>query len=42
MEKGIDTGVEKGIHEIAQNGILASLSNEAIKLMTKLTELRFL
>ncbi len=42
VEKGIGIGVEKGIgigvEKAAQNGILAGLSNEVIKLMTKLTD----
>jgi hypothetical protein len=38
VEKGIDIGVEKGIHETVKNGISAGLSNEVIKLMTKLTD----
>jgi ribosomal protein S13 len=42
VEKGIGIGVEKGIgigvEKAAQNGILAGLSNDVIKLMTKLTD----
>jgi hypothetical protein len=42
VEKGIGIGVEKGKmeekYETAKNGISAGLSNEVIKLMTKLTD----
>jgi len=38
MEKGIEKGMEKGIYETAKNGIIGGLSNEVIKLMTKLND----
>ena len=33
-----EEGREEGIYETAKNGIIAGLSNEVIKLMTKLTD----
>lgn len=38
FKEGEKIGMEKGIHETVKNGILAGLSNEVIKLMTKLTD----
>jgi hypothetical protein len=36
IEKGIEEGIEKGIYQTAKNGIIGGLSNEIIKIMTKL------
>ena len=38
MEKGIEKGIEKGVYETVKNGIIAGLSNEIIKLMSKLSD----
>ncbi|MFQ3579000.1 MAG: Rpn family recombination-promoting nuclease/putative transposase [Bacteroidales bacterium] len=37
-EEGVKIGIEKGIYETVKNGIIAGLSNEIIKLMTKLND----
>jgi len=38
MEKGLEKGLEKGIYETAKNGIIAGLTNDVIKIMTKLND----
>jgi len=38
IEKGIKKGIEKGVFETVKNGIKAGLSNEIIKIMSKLSD----
>jgi len=38
FEQGMEKGIEKGVYETVKNGIIAGLSNEIIKLMSKLSD----